>query len=61
MTLGEVPLEAMCTNCGFVFGEHCSADDSCPTYHPWGKRGGKLHAGFNRASRFHNLNYYHQR
>lgn len=60
MTLGEVPLEAMCTNCGFVFGEHCAADDSCPTYYTR-KTGQRHNAGFNRASRFANLNYYHQR
>jgi len=47
----EYELDARCANCGYTFGEHCTADDACPMY--LGRVGGsKRHGGFNRASKF---------
>lgn len=47
----EMELDARCANCGYTFGEHCTADDACPIY--LGKVGrASRHGGFNRASKF---------
>lgn len=47
----EYELDARCANCGYTFGEHCTADDACPIY--LGSVGRKKrHGGFNRASKF---------
>jgi len=49
----EYELDALCANCGYTFGEHCTADDACPIYTRWGKNGNRVnHGGFNRASKF---------
>jgi hypothetical protein len=49
----EYELDARCANCGYTFGEHCTADDACPIYARWGKNGSRVnHGGFNRASKF---------
>jgi len=48
----DYPLDAKCKHCGYTFGEHCTADDACPTYYTRPISGHKHHAGFNRANSF---------